>query len=51
MKQSFFIEKLLVAQIIKKFPAFYGTWEFIIPLKWPPTDPYPEPDESNPHRP
>jgi hypothetical protein len=24
------LEKLRVSQLVKKFPAFYGTWRFII---------------------
>ena len=40
------LEKLTVSQLVKKFPAFYGTRRFITA-----TCPYPEPARSNPHPP
>jgi hypothetical protein len=31
--QSWFIlEKLIVAQVVKKFPVFYGAWSFVTML-------------------
>jgi len=24
-----FLEKVIITQLVKKFPAFYGTWRFI----------------------
>jgi hypothetical protein len=42
-------EKLTVPQLLKKFPAFYGTRRFItVFTRAPPTCPYPEPDQSSP---
>jgi len=38
----------MVVQLAKKLLAFYGTQSFIIVFTKPTTDPYPEPDESNP---
>jgi len=38
------LEKLTVAQLVKKFPAFYGTRMFIIA-----NGPYSKPYESSPH--
>ena len=38
------LEKLTGSQLVKKFPAFYGTRKFITVL----TCPYPEPDLSSP---
>jgi hypothetical protein len=40
-------EKLIVAQLIKQFPAIYGTRMFVTVL----TGTYPEPDESSLHPP
>jgi len=39
--------RLIVAQLVNRFPAFYGTWKFITMF----TGPYPELDEfgSYPH--
>jgi hypothetical protein len=42
------LEKLTVPQIVKKFPAFYGTRRFITAFTNSPTCPYPEPDQSSP---
>jgi len=39
-----FPEKIIGFQLIKKFPAFYGTRR----LKIPATFSYPEPDQSSP---
>jgi len=41
------LETLAVAQIIKKFLAFYGTWMFIALFMSPATGLYPEPDAAN----
>jgi hypothetical protein len=38
------LEKLIVAQLVTEFPAFYGTHVF---TKQPTTCPFPEPDESS----
>jgi len=38
----------IVAQLVIKFPAFYGILMFITMFTEPSTGPYPEPDESNP---
>jgi hypothetical protein len=38
-------EKLIITQLDKKFPSFYGT----SCSQQPATGPYPEPDESSPH--
>jgi hypothetical protein len=44
------LEKLIVAQLIKKFPAFYGTRRFILPCSQEPaTGTCPELHESSPH--
>jgi hypothetical protein len=40
------LEKLMVAQLCKKFSAFYGTQWSYTAFTNPPTGPYPEPDES-----
>jgi hypothetical protein len=40
------LEKLMVFQLFEKFSAFYGTQEFIIILKNPVTDLFPETTES-----
>jgi hypothetical protein len=40
------LEKLMVAQLIKKFPAFYATSRFLTRAPPPPTGPFPE---FNPH--
>jgi hypothetical protein len=41
------LEKLTGLQLVKKFPAFYGTQRFLTTLKS--TCPYPEPAQSSPH--
>ena len=41
-------DKLTVAQIFKKYPAFYGTRRFITTFKIARQMPYPEPDLSSP---
>jgi hypothetical protein len=41
--------KLIVAQLINKFPAFYVTKMFIVMLQEHATDPYSLPGESSPH--
>jgi hypothetical protein len=43
------LEKLTVAQLVMKFPAFYGTWRFIAMSQVPDKGAHPKPDESNPH--
>jgi hypothetical protein len=43
------LEKLLVVQLLKKFPAFYVTRKIIAVLTKARHCPYSEPDESNPH--
>jgi hypothetical protein len=43
------LEKLTVAQLVKKFPAFYGTRRSVHSSQQPATRPYPEPDEFTPH--
>jgi hypothetical protein len=45
------LEKLIVFQLEKKFPALYGTRGFITVFTRALTGPYPEPDESNLHLP
>ena len=41
-------EKLVVPDIVKKIPAFYGTRRLITASIWAPARAYPEPDESTP---
>jgi hypothetical protein len=41
-------EKLIGPQLVKKFPAFYGTRRFIIAFTSAFTCPYPEPDPPSP---
>ena len=43
------LEKLTGLQLVKKFPAFYGTRRFIPHSQVPATCPYPEPAWSSPH--
>jgi len=43
------LEKLIATQLVKKFPAFYGTQKFITVFIRHATWPSPEPAESNPH--
>ena len=42
------LEKLTGSQLVKNFPAFYGTRRFITALQKPTICPYPEPDSSSP---
>jgi hypothetical protein len=42
-----FLEKLTGLQLVKKFPAFYGTTRFI--TAFTSVCPYPEPDRSSPY--
>jgi len=44
-------EKLTRSQLVKKFPAFYGTRSFVTSSKSSATCPYPEPDQSSPYLP
>jgi len=39
------LEKLTGSQLVKNFPAFYGTRRFITAFTWP----YPEPDRLSPY--
>jgi len=43
------LEKLTGFQLVKKFPAFYGTQRFITTFKAHATYPYPEPVGSSPY--
>jgi hypothetical protein len=44
------LEKPPIVQLLKNFQAFYGTRRFITMFtKAPPTGPYPQPHQSNPH--
>ena len=45
------LEKLTGLQLIKKFPAFYGTRRFITSSQVPAICPYSEPARSSPHPP
>jgi hypothetical protein len=45
------LEKLTVAYLDMKFPAFYGIRMFITVVQEPATGPHAEPDESIPHPP
>ena len=42
------LEKLTIFQLVKKFPAFYGTRRFIKAAQVPATCSYPEPARSSP---
>ena len=42
------LEKLTGSQLVKKFPALYGTRRFITDLQVPATIPYPESDQASP---
>jgi hypothetical protein len=42
------LEKLVFAQLVKKFPVLYGTRRFITMLTTSRHGPYPEPDEFSP---
>jgi hypothetical protein len=42
------LEKLTGSQLVKNFPAFYGTEVSFPRLQVPATCPYPEPDQSSP---
>jgi hypothetical protein len=45
-------EKLIVAQIFKKFPAIYGISKIFYRVQnITPFEPYPKPDDSTPHGP
>jgi len=43
------LEKLTGFQLVKKFPAFHGTWRFITAFAMPATCPYTEPARSSPY--
>jgi len=43
------LEKLTGFQLVKKFPAFYGTRRFITATQVPTTCPYPEPAQTSPY--
>jgi len=43
------LEKLTGSQLVKKFPAFYGTQGSLPQSQVPATCPYPEPDRSSPY--
>jgi hypothetical protein len=43
------LEKLIVTQLVKKFPAFYGTSRFLPCSQQPATGPYSKTDASSPH--
>jgi hypothetical protein len=45
-----FLEKLIVTELVKKFPSLYGPRKFITVFTRPAGVHYPEPDETNPHR-
>jgi hypothetical protein len=47
----FHLEELIVIQLVKKLPTFYGTLKFIILLKRTGHWPYSVPDASSPHFP
>jgi hypothetical protein len=42
------LEKLIVSQLVTKYPAIYGTQRFITSFKVLVTCPYPQPDQANP---
>ena len=44
------LEKQTSSQLVKKFPAFYGTRMLITAVQVPGTCPYPEPVQSSPRR-
>lgn len=46
-----FLEKLIVAWLIKKFPTFYATWWFTTISQDLTTGPYLQPNESSPQPP
>jgi hypothetical protein len=43
------LDKLIVAQVVKKFPTFYGSKALLLCLQEPATGPYLEPDGPSPH--
>ena len=43
-----FLEKLTTSKLVKKFPAFYGTWRFITAFTGARHMPYPQPALSSP---
>lgn len=45
------LQKLVIGQVLKKLPVFYGTKSFIMNLQDPGKGSYPEPGKSNPHAP
>jgi hypothetical protein len=45
------LDKQTVAQLLNKFPIFYGTWKFITSLQQPASGPYPEANDSSPSPP
>jgi len=45
------LEKLTDSQLVKEFPAIYGTRRFITAFTSAATCPYPEPHRSSPYRP
>jgi hypothetical protein len=45
------LEKPPIVQLLKNFPAFYGTRKFITVLQEPSIGPYPKPDQPNPYHP
>jgi hypothetical protein len=49
LRSNVLIEKLIVCQLVKKLPAFYGTRKFITVFAQLATGPNPESDESSPH--
>ena len=50
IERSRVLEKLTFSQLVKKFPAFYGTQSSLTHLQMPASCPYPEPDQHSPCR-